>query len=551
MESRSRAGCLAALLLALSLLTACAGAAGTNPARLSRAPILASVTALPGHPSDAAPPAEIQPATAEKTATAEATAMKAVTPTASSTPVPERSATPSSTPLPALNLYVPAIWREPAELAIGSLNTAGTGRLWRLDEESTADVRLVKGKEGFPVIESSIALTVPFTMRWDEVTRVEAQQILQEGHEEVIVMPWAGMDANRRALRVDGLGPADADYPFKESWSLVAEEGLDQAAADLAGILRETVVSPVVHLAAVGDVMLDRALGNQITAGNLDFPFAEVADRLRGADIAVGNLESALGDIGEPEEKRYPFRAPPQAAQTLAQAGFDLVSLANNHGMDYGPEALLQGITLLHAAGVAAAGGGQNSAAARKPQIIERNGLDIAFLSYVDVPVEAISGFDTADWTATDSSPGLAWANPVQMAGDIASAGEQADLVVVLLHSGIEYQAAPGEAQRAAAHTAVDAGAELVIGHHAHILQGIEQYGAGTIIYGAGNFAFEIDGQPETAIFHIWLDRGGVREINIEPALVQFGGQPRLAAHWEAPAIRNRIYYLSDLLNLE
>ena len=129
------------------------------------------------------------------------------------------------------------------------------------------------------------------------------------------------------------------------------------------------------------------------------------------------------------------------------------------------------------------------------------------------------------------------------------AAAPQADLVIVLLHSGYEYVAAPSEPQTAAAHAAVDAGADVVIGHHAHILQGIEFYQDGVILYGTGNFAFEIDGDPETAVFHLWLDAEGVRQIQIEPAIIQFGGQPRPATAAEAYPIRQLIYARTNVLN--
>ncbi len=101
----------------------------------------------------------------------------------------------------------------------------------------------------------------------------------------------------------------------------------------------------------------------------------------------------------------------------------------------------------------------------------------------------------------------------------------------------------------AAAHAAIDAGADVVMGHHAHILQGIEFYRDGVIVYGLGNFAFEIDGPPETAVLNVWLDADGVRELELIPAVIQFGGQPRLAESWEAGPIRQRVYYLTTLLN--
>ena len=135
------------------------------------------------------------------------------------------------------------------------------------------------------------------------------------------------------------------------------------------------------------------------------------------------------------------------------------------------------------------------------------------------------------------------------MASDVAAARQQADLVVVVLHSGYEYVPPPSEEQMAAARAAIDAGAALVIGHHAHILQGIEFYNGGVIVYGLANFAFTIDGPPETAILNAWLDKSGVRQIELIPAVVQLGGQPRLADPTEAPLILDTIYRLTNSLN--
>jgi poly-gamma-glutamate capsule biosynthesis protein CapA/YwtB (metallophosphatase superfamily) len=293
--------------------------------------------------------------------------------------------------------------------------------------------------------------------------------------------------------------------------------------------------------------MLDRSLGYHIARGDLAYPFAGVADLLRAADITVGNLESALGDIGDPVAKGYPFRAPPAAAQSLALAGFDVLSLANNHAMDYGPQALLQGIALLQDQGISVVGAGENEAAARRAHIRQVNGIRLAFLGYVHVPVEW-RGFDTQSWTATETAPGVAWGDPEGIATDVRAARQQADLVVVILHSGYEYVLQPSPPQVAAARAAIDAGAALVIGHHAHLLQGIEFYHGGVIAYGLGNFAFQIEGDPETAILHAWLDRHGVRQLEIVPAIVQFGGRPRLATEWEAAAIRAHVYQQTELL---
>jgi gamma-polyglutamate biosynthesis protein CapA len=143
----------------------------------------------------------------------------------------------------------------------------------------------------------------------------------------------------------------------------------------------------------------------------------------------------------------------------------------------------------------------------------------------------------------------MAWGDPELIAEDVTAVRPSVDLVVVILHSGLEYIEEPSPPQVAASRAAIDAGADLVVGHHAHLLQGIEFYNGKVIAYGLGNFAFEIDGAPETALLNVWLDRNGVRQLEIVPAIIRFGGQPRLAHDWEAPPIRENVYRLTRLLN--
>ncbi|MEM8859437.1 MAG: CapA family protein, partial [Chloroflexota bacterium] len=165
-----------------------------------------------------------------------------------------------------------------------------------------------------------------------------------------------------------------------------------------------------IHLAAVGDIMLDRRLGKAISNGNIAYPFEKMAEWLVSPDLTIGNFESALGDLGEPvENKSYPFRAPSAAAESLKSGGFDIVSLANNHALDYGPEALLNGVQLLKAAGIAPVGAGANLIEARAPAVVEINGVKLAFLAYVNVLPEGETQFDVEQWEATKTDAGLAW----------------------------------------------------------------------------------------------------------------------------------------------
>ncbi|MCA9995298.1 MAG: CapA family protein [Anaerolineales bacterium] len=505
--------------------------------------------ALPGAET-AVSPTLIPTAQMVPTATPMPTATATLPPTAVPTQVPTTMPTitpvPTATDLPPITLAVPQEWVERVQTAI-SHHPGQRGWQIMTAAEAQAEVRLVNDDSGILLWREPLALAVPFTAPVEGVDLAKAQAIVAGTDQgDITLRLWRDMVPQLRALRVNGRFPPDLDYPLQASWSLLAPPELADTAEQLAAELRAGRENePLVWLTAVGDIMLDRSLGYYLNLGNLAYPFADIADELKQADYTVGNMESALGSVGERASKSYTFRAPPQAAEALALAGFDLLTLANNHGMDFGPEALAQGLGLLHAQGLATVGAGANATTARQPHLATVNGLTLAFLGYVNVPVEA-RGFDTATWTATETAPGLAWGYPEVIAADVTAVRSQADVVIVLLHSGYEYQENPSPPQVAAAKAAIDAGADLVIGHHAHILQGVEFYNGGVIAYGLGNFAFEIDGSPETAVFHFWLDKNGVRQLAFTPAVIQFGGQPRLATAPEAFAIRQQIYRLTD-----
>jgi poly-gamma-glutamate synthesis protein (capsule biosynthesis protein) len=293
---------------------------------------------------------------------------------------------------------------------------------------------------------------------------------------------------------------------------------------------------PIVKLAAVGDLMLARSIGRALQANPVDTPFAAVVEQLRGADITVGSLECALGNVGEPAPKAFTFRAPPEALPSLVEAGFDVLSLANNHTLDYGVPALDETLRLLQGAGIAGAGAGANAAAAHAPVFVERNGLRLAFLAYVNVPVER-GGFVTESWTAIETT-GMAWAETTRVAADVSAAKAQSDHVIVLLHSGYEGLQSPNDIQRANAYAVIDAGATLVVGHHPHVLQPVEPYGSGLIAYSLGNFVFNgfegVDAQ--SAILNVTLTPVGIANYNFTSVVLR-DGRPVLAEGNEATAI--------------
>ena len=286
--------------------------------------------------------------------------------------------------------------------------------------------------------------------------------------------------------------------------------------------------------------MLGRTVGQQVLAKGPQIVFAGVQSVLDPADVLVGNLECAITDQDQPVEKSFDLKAPPQTAQALSLAGFDLVSQANNHAMDFGPAGLADTQKNLSQYGIATVGAGADAAAAHAPVIITRNGLRMAFLAYVDVLPEK-SGFDAHTWAATATSPGVAWADPEQIKADVQAAKLQADVVIVLLHGGIEITDVINNIdpnQRLEAHTAIDAGAALVIGSHPHVLQQIEFYHGGLIAYSLGNFVFDQYAgiADATIILQVVLDRSGVVSYNFIPVLID-NGLPHLTTLKAVPGI--------------
>lgn len=314
-----------------------------------------------------------------------------------------------------------------------------------------------------------------------------------------------------------------------------------------------------VTLAAVGDVMLGRGIATLIRERGPRYPWAEVAAVLREADITFANLEAPLTAVGSAQAKDFVFRAEPDSAQGLVWAGIDVVSLANNHTLDYGSEGLLATLEALRSVGVAYTGAGADGAAAHNPVVLTAKGLRVAFLAYVNVPDDSVSGFSTRRVAAGPATQGVAWGTAAAIRSDVARAREMADIVVVSLHSGYEYQEGPNQVQAELARAAVEAGAQLVLGHHPHVLQGLERRGGALIAYSLGNFIFDLDatdyaqpGLPSTlsAILRVTLSREGVVDYQVVPVRINpDDGRPLLVEGEAARPVLERIERLSALLN--
>lgn len=324
-----------------------------------------------------------------------------------------------------------------------------------------------------------------------------------------------------------------------------------QAAAALAAARAQYRARPQrpVTLAVVGDFMLARGVGNRIGVHGPGYPVELVAGRLRAADLTVANLESPIGVQGRPlPGKGIWFRAEPRAAETLTLAGIDLVTLANNHILDYDTENFLETMGYLEAAGVRHAGGGRTLAEAREPAVLEAGGLRFAFLSY---SVFADLFFDYAhprSFAATDVLPGVAPARDEYIQADVARARQAADVVAVAFHWGEEYQNHPNAEQMRLARLTAAAGADLVLGFHPHAVQGFAVHGRAFTAYSFGNFIMDDESlgtiPRESFLAEFTFYPGGGRSARITPAYLT-GFRPAILTDAAAERLRAKLVRLS------
>ena len=245
-------------------------------------------------------------------------------------------------------------------------------------------------------------------------------------------------------------------------------------------IAQSATEEDLLELLFVGDIMLDRGVEAQIKKNNdWRWPFLKIVDTLQKADLVFGNLESQISDKGEKIGTIYSFQADPPAIDGLEYAGFDVLSTENNHNLDYGKEALDDSRRRLQIAGIATT-----------PVTKTIEDTAISFLAY-------------KQWGL-----GEAWKKEVQEA--------TGDIIVVSIHAGEEYSKEPTIFQKNFAKDAIDAGADLVIGHHPHVTQPVEQYKDGWIAYSLGNFVFDQDFSVETMqglILKVLIEGKKIKEV--------------------------------------
>ena len=292
-------------------------------------------------------------------------------------------------------------------------------------------------------------------------------------------------------------------------------------------------------LTAVGDMMLSRTVLRRMEEyGSYRHPFVDTADVLRAADFTVANLEGQVSDRVAPSsnpETMY-FVSPAAVLDGVRWAGIDAVSLANNHALDFGPDALVDTMDAVKASGLGYFGAGSTRQSSLRASVYNIGGQRVAFLGFTDL---SNMGFPHASVPTT--APAF---SPEQVAGAVRAADDYADVVIPYFHWGVEYVSVPNKRQQSLAYAAIDAGADLVLGAHPHWVQETERYQGVPIVYSLGNFVFDQMWSTETrqgVIATITFAGAQVTDVQFTPVVIEDYNRPRIATGADRQGVLNRM----------
>lgn len=269
----------------------------------------------------------------------------------------------------------------------------------------------------------------------------------------------------------------------------------------------------------MGDVMIGRLVDAAIPSVGYAYPWGNLLEVLRSTDLNVANLETALTTAGDAAHKVFTFKAAPDRVQVLREARIGVCNLANNHVLDYGVPGLTETIEVLDSVGIRHVGAGATAEEAGAPVILKRRGVTIGILGFTD---------NEPDWAAGEGRPGtnvIRTDDPTRVQADVRALRERVDLVIVTLHWGPNMRLRPTPEFRRFARVVVDAGADIIHGHSAHVFQGIEVYGRGLILYDTGDFVddYAVDPWLRNDLSFLYLvqaDASGVATLEMIPVRI-------------------------------
>lgn len=335
----------------------------------------------------------------------------------------------------------------------------------------------------------------------------------------------AGQDQGANANGKEQVPDQTTDQPKSpdQGKSVAPSNPEDSGSQEEHSIVGDKGKSVTIHF--VGDMIFSSKVETLLESKGYSYPFAYLGDTFKKDDLTLGNLETPVTTGGvSAQNKQYVFKSSPKALDALRAAGMDVVNLGNNHILDQGEVGLMDTIKHLDQSGIQYVGAGKDANRAYQPLYIKRGGMTIAVVGCSRV-------YPEPGWAAGASKPGVASAYPGKGYRDrvlstIADARKKADLVIVMAHWGIERSLSPDANQKNLAHDFVDAGADLIIGGHPHVLQGLEQYKGKWIAYSTGNFIFTKSSTPstwKTAVFQATCKQKSGCQMKLTPYHAELG----------------------------
>jgi len=280
--------------------------------------------------------------------------------------------------------------------------------------------------------------------------------------------------------------------------------------------------SLVIH--GVGDVNTDTGYIPALADNGHAYAWRGLDGLFLDDDLTIINLECTPSDLGEPLNKEFIFRCDTASLPVMESAGVDVANLGNNHSGDHGKEALVDGRAQVEAAGILPVGAGENAAEAALPAVVDVNGWTVAVVGFGGI-------YPSLDWFATSERPGMADGDTIEsMVDAVRAADDIADLVIVTIHWGVELDTEPDPEDRRRAEAMIEAGADVIFGHHAHRLQPLEVVDGVPVAWNLGNFVwpdFSVPGST-TAIARIEVSPEGEMKSCLIPAFISAPGRPEI-----------------------
>jgi len=302
----------------------------------------------------------------------------------------------------------------------------------------------------------------------------------------------------------------------------------------------------VVTLCAAGDLSLANAVEDRMKSNGIHHPFTLINHVLQSGDIVFANLENVFTKSRTLKSgQAHLLKCNPRGMEAVAGAGFNVLSLANNHIMDFGEDGIIDTINVMKQWKIGHVGAGRDLASARSHMIIEKKGIRVGFLAY------SMKGIHSA----SNEQPGAAWNNYEHISEDVSLLKKQVDHIVVSLHAGVEFVDYPHPEHRKLCHRIAKLGVSLILGHHPHVLNGIEKVGGSLIAYSLGNFVFDrkimdynTEHTQQSMIIRCKLSKKSILGYEVIPTVMNEDYQVELAHGKTADLINENLNNVSSCL---